>query len=118
MKRLFLAVLLLAGCGKAKVDYSRIPDKDTVADGGTFIDSDTAEASKLNAILYDDQPSGAVCDLVYNGLLRYNAKLELEGDLAESWKVSEGGRVVSFRLRHGVKWHDGAPFTSADVKFT
>ena len=39
-------------------------------------------------------------------------------ELAESWQVEQGGAVYRFRLRDGVKWHDGTPFTASDVKFT
>src|SRR5437016_10546513 len=39
-------------------------------------------------------------------------------DLATSWSWSEDGTELSFKLRHGVKWHDGKPFTAADVKCT
>src|ERR1700740_152487 len=42
----------------------------------------------------------------------------IEPELAESWSWSEDYTRVSFRLRHGVKWHDGKPFTAADVKCT
>ena len=40
------------------------------------------------------------------------------GDIAESWEVSPDGLTWTFKLRQGVKWHDGQPFTAADVEFT
>jgi len=42
----------------------------------------------------------------------------LMGDLAEKWEVSPDGKVFTFRLRSGVKWHDGKPFTADDVVYT
>lgn len=56
-------------------------------------------------------------DFLYNKLVRYNDRLELEGDLAESWEFPDS-RTVVFKLRHGVKFHDGMELTSEDVKFT
>ena len=39
-------------------------------------------------------------------------------DLATAWKLTDDGHTLTFQLRDGVKWHDGKPFTSADVKCT
>ena len=61
---------------------------------------------------------------VMNNLVLYrqdqqqNSMQGIVPDLAESWAWSEDGAELSFRLRHGVKWHDGKPFTAADVKCT
>ena len=43
---------------------------------------------------------------------------ELTGDLAESWEISSDQMTWTFKLRPGVTWHDGEPFTANDVKFT
>ncbi|MDP4032744.1 MAG: ABC transporter substrate-binding protein, partial [Pseudorhodobacter sp.] len=51
---------------------------------------------------------------VYEGLVRYNENLEIEPALATEWEVLEGN-VWRFRLREGVKFHDGAEFTADDV---
>ncbi|HSV57245.1 MAG TPA: ABC transporter substrate-binding protein, partial [Magnetospirillaceae bacterium] len=56
--------------------------------------------------------------LVYDPLVAFDADLKPTPALAESWTVSPDGLEWTFRLRRGVKWSDGKPFTSGDVKFT
>jgi peptide/nickel transport system substrate-binding protein len=57
---------------------------------------------------------------VYSGLLHYDPDdpTKVAGDLAERWTVSPDGKSYTFQLRKGVKWHDGQPFSAADVKAT
>lgn len=55
---------------------------------------------------------------IYQGLLTYDEKLNPQPGLAKSWTVSTDGLTYTFKLQEGVKWHDGKPFTSADVVFT
>ena len=55
---------------------------------------------------------------VYEGLFDYANDGSMVPVLAESFDMSADGKTVTFKLRKGVKWHDGKPFTSADVQFT
>lgn len=56
---------------------------------------------------------------VYSTLLRYDLEtLEPVGDLASDYSVSDDGLTYTFELREDVLWHDGTPFTAADVVFT
>jgi peptide/nickel transport system substrate-binding protein len=54
----------------------------------------------------------ALCDK----LIDTNEKLEIVPRLATSWTVSDEGKTVTFKLREGVKFHDGTPFDAASVK--
>jgi peptide/nickel transport system substrate-binding protein len=58
----------------------------------------------------------------YNCLIRtspYDPRgQEIIPELADTWEVSDGGKTMTFHLHKGVKWHDGTPFSSADVKYT
>ncbi len=56
--------------------------------------------------------------LLYNGLLTLDEDLQPLPELAERWEVEDGGARYRFHLRRDVRWHDGRPFTAADVKFT
>ncbi len=86
--------------------------------GDAIVTGAIGDASRLLPILASDSASGDIVGLVFNGLVKYNEQLEQVGDLAESWTVSPDGRTITFRLRAGVVWQDGAPFSADDVRFT
>src|SRR4029077_14228054 len=56
--------------------------------------------------------------VIYDQHVAQNSLKDIVPDLAESWVWSEDGRTLTFKLRNGVKWHDGKPFTAKDVKCT
>jgi peptide/nickel transport system substrate-binding protein len=56
---------------------------------------------------------------VYDALVHVNHDMtEITPELATSWDISDDGRTYTFHLRDDVSWHDGMPFTSADVKWS
>jgi peptide/nickel transport system substrate-binding protein len=59
-----------------------------------------------------------VADLMYNGLVRLDDKLQPQPDLAEKWETSPDGGLITFTIRSGVTWHDNRPLTSDDVLWT
>ena len=117
---LLLALLALAfgGC-KAAEDEKHYGGPDTgPAYGDMFIDASIGDASTLLPPLASDAASFAIIGLVYDSLLKYDGDLNLVSNLAESWQVSADGLTLTFKLRQGVKWHDGAPCTAQDVLFS
>ena len=76
------------------------------------------EPPSLMVGLVQNGPTQMVAGNIYEGLLRYSPKLDPLPGLAESWTVSEDGKIYTFKLVKGVTWHDGKPFTSADVLFS
>ena len=113
----FLAIAVAAGCFCATPSHAQ-------KSGGV-----------LNAMLRESWPSMSIHEEatisavwpimpLYNNLVLYDPSRPVEsaqhliGELAESWSWSKDGKRLTFKLRHGVTWHDGQPFTSADVKYT
>ena len=73
---------------------------------------------KFNPLFSNTQYDGNVNKLVYDSLLKLNSKIEIEPSMAEKYEVTDEGKKVVFTLRDGLKFHDGKPVTSKDVKFT
>jgi peptide/nickel transport system substrate-binding protein len=116
---LLLMILPLAACDKtsSQNDVHQKADKPP-AYGDILVRGDIGDASNLIPLLASDSASHAVGGMVFNGLVKYDKNMNIVGDLAQSWDVSQNGLVMTFHLRKGVFWHDGKPFTSADVLYT
>ena len=83
----------------------------------------------LKVVLFPEPPAlvslatpsvyaGVVSTKIHEGLVTYDFAMNPKPALAESWSTSADGKTVTFKLRRGVTWHDGQPFTAADVKFS
>jgi peptide/nickel transport system substrate-binding protein len=120
--------LLLGGCGSFSKQIPQqekeAPAKHEVQQGGQVVYGSLYEPDTLNPLLSDLLPTAEVCSLIYSGLVTNNEKGEYLPDLAvdvptaANGGVSADGRTITYHLRSGVTWHDGAPFTAEDVKFT
>src|SRR3989304_1239344 len=55
--------------------------------------------------------------ILYNTLVGFDSKTRAVPELAESWEVARDGKAVTFKLRKGVKFHDGTDFNASVVKF-
>ncbi len=116
--------LVLAGCSRPEAPESQktnltSPDQKPVV-GDWVVQRIDSDVDTLNPLTGQDTNGDLIrSSLVNEGLLQMNNyTLKLEPCLAESWEISPDQLTYTFHLRHGVKWHDGQPFTAEDVKYT
>ncbi|MEO6269455.1 MAG: ABC transporter substrate-binding protein [Lautropia sp.] len=86
--------------------------------GGTLVMVVQPEPPTLASYQSTSGPVGQVTTKVFDGLLEYDFNLKPVPGLAKSWEIAPDGLSVTFKLKEGVKFHDGKPFTSEDVKFS
>ncbi|MBI4666464.1 MAG: ABC transporter substrate-binding protein [Nitrospinae bacterium] len=101
---ILLALAALAGCQRA----------DRPPAGFTAIAIESGPAV-INPLLSTDAAAAKVEGLIFNGLLKRDDDFSLKPDLAEKWDYQTPLKL-RITLRRNVKFHDGSPFTSADVK--
>lgn len=79
----------------------------------------SGEPRTFDALHVSDQRSELIRYLTGGVLLRINRTTDqLDPELAEYWKITDGGRAITFHMRAGLKFSDGAPLTAADVART
>jgi peptide/nickel transport system substrate-binding protein len=91
---------------------------DAAAAGKDFVIGYLGDATSLNPVIATDGQSYIAEWPIFDSLVELDEKLGVKPLLAESWDVSKDGLTYTFRLKKGVKWHDGKPFTARDVAFT
>ena len=92
--------------------------QETPVRGGTVVQAISADPPTLNPGTTTDTQAWSVMGKIFNGLTYLDLDYRNYPDLAESWEISKDGLTYTFKLRPNVRWHDGKPFTSADVKFS
>ncbi|SFV15848.1 peptide/nickel transport system substrate-binding protein [Methylobacterium sp. 174MFSha1.1] len=86
--------------------------------GGTLTLVEVGEPTTLVPLTDSNTRTRNISTKVTEGLLRFDANFAPQPLLATAWSVSEDGLRYRFALRPDVRWHDGKPFTAADVRFS
>ena len=103
-----LAALAIVGCG----------GEEAVESENTIVIGIEAEPTSLDPAQIVDYNSSRAAMEMYDSLLRFkDGSTELEPGLATEWEVSEDGLEYTFKLRQGVKFHDGTTLDAEAVKF-
>ena len=114
MRRLFRAVLTAMAqsvAGAGTVALAQTPPN-------VLIVGQIAEPQSLDPHTVTATNDFRILVNIYDGLVRYkDGTLEVEPALAESWTISDDGKTYTFKLRQGVKFHDGSDFNAEAVKF-
>jgi peptide/nickel transport system substrate-binding protein len=122
--QLLIVVVALVAIGFLLLGQHPTPQQQSAApvqpvSGGVYSEALVGEFGRLNPILdYFNQADRDVSQLIFSGLVRFDDRGLPNGDLAESWGVSQDGKVYNFSIRPNAVWHDGEPVTSEDVVFT
>ena len=95
------------------------PARQDVKPGGKLRLATSTDPVGLDPMISSAYSTALITEHVYGSLMQYDKELnEVLPDLAESVEISEDKLLYTFKLRDGVKWHDGQPFTAEDVKFS
>lgn len=86
--------------------------------GGTYSEALSGQVKGVNPLYPDNSATTDVTAVVFSGLTRVNSDRKIEPDLASGWDVSADKKTYTFKLRPGLKWHDGHNLDANDVAFT
>lgn len=89
------------------------------APGGNYTEAIIGSPSLVNPLWADASSADRdLSALLFAGLFRTNTSLTPEPDLADTYTVSEDGKIYTINLKPNLFWHDGAPITAGDIAFT
>jgi peptide/nickel transport system substrate-binding protein len=117
MRRGLGVCLVLTLLGVAALPIGGPTAAEQAVRGGTLTFATGADPDSLDPQNTQSNPGEQVNRMMHENLVRFDAKMQLEPALAESWTSSKDGLVWTFKLRKGVKFHDGTPCDAKAVKY-
>jgi peptide/nickel transport system substrate-binding protein len=111
-----LAVVLAAGLFATACSSGSKDSSTSAKNGGTLVVGYTADPNTLDPWKATQFQAIHMLEQVYGTLTQLDANLNVAPGLAEKWQYADGNKTLTLTLRQGVKFHDGKPFSSADVK--
>lgn len=109
MKRLYLAAMAALALATPAVAQKS---------GGTLTIALNSDIRSVEPGINRDANTDTVIQILFEGLVAHRMDLSVGPALAQSWSVSDDGKAYTFKLRDGARFHNGAPVTSAEVKWT
>jgi peptide/nickel transport system substrate-binding protein len=88
------------------------------APGGIYTEGMVGSYTNANPLYATAEVDQTISRLIFAGLLTYDSKNQLVGDLADSWQSENNGMQYLVHLRPNLTWQDGQPLTASDVAFT
>ncbi|MDB5185264.1 MAG: hypothetical protein JWN38_1072 [Candidatus Saccharibacteria bacterium] len=113
-----LLILLMIGVALQTFHLASYYQTVQPVDGGIYREGILGTFTTANPLYATTQVDTSVSRLVFSGLLQYNEKNQLIGDLAQGFSVDTRGTTYTVTLKPNLTWQDGAPVTSKDVVYT
>lgn len=112
------AIIILFSVSFLVGAFYRSRTKEIPITGGTYVEGLPESPHNLNPVLAINDADRDLSRLIFSSLLKYNGSGELVPDLASSYQISKDRKTYTIKLKSGVTWQDGKPFSSDDVIFT
>lgn len=112
-----IALIIISGTGLLIQNYLRhthvVPKT-----GGSYTEGLIGVPHYINPLLASNDVDRDLSSVIFSGLMKMDAKGQLVPDLAEGYTISDDKKTYTFKLRDGLRWHDGEPLTAEDVVYT
>ncbi len=116
MKRLFMLGLVFTCL--VGLSYPLEVASETPKRGGTLIFGIRRDMRLMNPLVATRSTEEHIRNLMFEPLLGVDLQGKIQPNLAAEWTVSNGGKLLTFKLREGIKFHNGNEMTAEDVRFS